>query len=181
MSESERFCKKCGSRLSEGATFCTKCGAQVVPPAISALPVPPPPADYRREKREKSEKAEKTEKSEKYEKGSDRTGALVGGLVLIWLGLTFVMVETGTLSWVRWWTVFLAGLGVIIIIQGLIRYLETRYIQHLTGSLIGGALLIFISMAFLTNVSGFWYIFLILLGLAIIISSIFARSRAPRP
>ena len=180
MSE-EKFCSKCGSALGVGAEFCSKCGTPVT--HGSAQPPPPPPfrREYRGEKEEKHEKHEKEEKGEKHEKGGDRTGVVIGGLILIWLGVSFYLTHTGMMMGGRWWAYFLAGLGVIIIFQGLLRYSQTRYLPHLTGPLMGGLILSIIGLAFIGGVSDVWPIILVVIGIAIIVSSLTARMRAPRP
>ena len=67
---------------------------------------------------ERAEKAEKEEKGEKHEKGreSDLAGAILGGGVLIWLGISFWLAQSGTVSWTNWWAYFIAGLGALLII-----------------------------------------------------------------
>jgi hypothetical protein len=189
MSEEAKRCRNCGVVIPTDAKFCPSCGVAVTPEPVqpqqpaSTAAAPPPYREYRGEKHEKGEKREKGEKGEKGEKRGDRTGAVTGGLVLIWLGISFYLAQTHVILWADWWAYFLAGLGIIIIVNGLIRYSETRY--NPTGAFIGGAVLVIIGVTFLMDASDFWRDFwpviLIAIGVVVIVSGLTARSRAQRP
>lgn len=112
-------CPKCGSEVSEEMSFCPKCGA-----ALKIQPPPPAgtrPRHYRRD--EKSEKDEKHEKEEKGEKGEKQgygfLGPLIGGLILVFLGVSFWLELTGVLSARYMWSFFLLLVGIVIIIAAL--------------------------------------------------------------
>jgi len=115
-------CPKCGSEVSEEMSFCPKCGA-----ALRIQPPPPAgtrPTRYRRdEKSEKGEKHEKEEKGEKGEKGEKQgygfLGPLIGGLILVFLGVSFWLELTGVLSARYMWSFFLLLIGIVIIIAAL--------------------------------------------------------------
>lgn len=141
------FCQRCGSPLPPAAAFCPRCGA---PAALSpsGSPAPQqPPTWQRHEKGEKHEKHEKREKGEKSAHGG-MLGAIVGGLVLIWLGVTFFLEQNGNLPSDIWWAYFVAGVGVILVIEG--AYIYSR--GHMgIGPMIGGALLIFAGLSAVTT------------------------------
>jgi heme/copper-type cytochrome/quinol oxidase subunit 4 len=195
MSAGSRFCHRCGAALPPGAAFCASCGTAVaVAPSTGQVGAPtagqqgvtavPPSYPMRHERYEKHEKQEKHEKHEKHEKGrgGDLAGALTGGLVLILLGvlLYFAAVGNTAINYSNFWEYFLIGIGVILILQGLIRYAErgTPYL----GSFIGGAVLILIGFAFVSSQNyPFWPLILIILGLAAIASAFSARRRVPVP
>jgi hypothetical protein len=111
-------CPKCGNEVSEEMGFCPKCGA----PLKMQQPAPETsPRQYRRdEKSEKGEKGEKHEKGEKGEKhGYGFMGPLIGGLILIFLGVSFWLELTGTLDPRYVWSFFLLLVGIAIIIAAL--------------------------------------------------------------
>lgn len=62
------------------------------------------------------------------EKGSqDRLGSAVGGLILIWLGICFIMVTSGPWAWDDVWSYFLGGMGVIFLLEVVLRLLLPSY------------------------------------------------------
>lgn len=113
------YCPKCGAKVEEEMTFCPKCGAPLKTEQ---------PQEWRR-RAEKGEKAEKREKGEKAEKHEKREfgfiGPLIGGLILIFLGLTFYLQLLGYRVWEIAWAFFLITIGIIIIIGTI--YATRRY------------------------------------------------------
>jgi zinc-ribbon domain len=183
LSNPDRFCANCGRKVPQDAAFCPNCGNQTAsatstPPSSST----PPPYAYGRHRHEKQEKQEKGEKSEKNEKGrgGDMSGALAGGMILIWLGVTFFLQENGYISSSNWWAYFLMGIGAILIIQGVMRYATSR--RPFVGQFIGGAVVFVIGLAF---VQGFnvdlWPLILVAIGVAVLLSAGVGRQRRPAP
>jgi uncharacterized membrane protein YvbJ len=114
------YCPKCGSKIDEEMAFCPKCGA-----ALKAESVAAPRTTYRRneksEKDEKNEKDGRNEKSEKHEKhGYSFLGPLIGGLVLIFIGLTSYLQITQAIDTKMMWAFFFVIVGVIIIVGGIV-------------------------------------------------------------
>jgi hypothetical protein len=109
------YCPKCGANIDESMSFCPKCGA----PLKGAVPAPPetrPPTYRRGEKSEKEEKHEKREKHEKHEFGL--LGPLIGGLILIFIGVTTYLRVTGIYSSELMWAFFFVLIGIIVIALG---------------------------------------------------------------
>lgn len=106
------YCPRCGKEVAQDTKFCHNCGADLRPGGR-------PTADAgvgRAEKSEKEEKGEKSEKEEKHEKEGSPIGALVGGLILIFIGVTFYLTTTSVISVREAWPYFLVFLGLVIII-----------------------------------------------------------------
>jgi hypothetical protein len=181
MSDS-KFCHKCGAELPPASLFCPKCGTPVSPTVSN---VPPPQATrsassigQRNEKYEKQEKHEKNEKGEKG-RGGNVIGSVVGGLILVWLGLTFYFQQVGAISSNNWWAYFILGIGLILILQGFLVYFRSR--RPFYGPFIGGAVLVFLGLSFIYNAwSSFWPLIFVVIGVAVLVSAL-ARSRTPRP
>jgi hypothetical protein len=182
VSQDNRYCSSCGAQLSPGAAYCSRCGTPVSGAPTSGAPPPatPPSGRYRRDYRyEKYEKQEKREKQEKG-RGGNIAGPIVGGLILIWLGATFYLQEIGFIPTTTWWAYFLAGIGGILILQGLINFGVSR--RPFIGSFIGGAILLLIGLFFIANIQNiFWPLILVVIGVAILASSFTARRRTPPP
>jgi hypothetical protein len=133
------------------------------------------PYGGRREKREKMEKDEKSEKST----GGDWVAALAGGLVLIWLGVSYSLEQRDYLPGDLWWAYFLVGVGVILLLQGLVMYGTGR---RGLGPITGGAVAIAVGIAFIENrQADLWPVLLVILGIAVIIAGISSRRRVPTP
>ena len=185
MPEGAGFCHKCGSQLPQGATFCPKCGAAVVSQAAQPS-VQRPPTPYMGEKGEKHEKREKREKGEKGEKGGaggEMLGALVGGFVLIWLGITFFLQQNGYLPANLWWAYFILGIGAVLVLWGVAIYAR----GHVgIGPVIGGAILLLggVSAIATSNfrfATQFWPLIVVVLGVLVIVGGLASRRRVPAP
>jgi hypothetical protein len=147
----------------------------------AAAPPGPTYGDWgrRHEKQEKHEKNEKNEKNEKG-RGGDITGAITGGLILIWLGVTFFLQSNGYIASGNWWAYFLMGIGAILILQGLMRFAMSR--RPFVGSFIGGVVLILIGFAFVQGFSAnLWPLILVAIGVAVLLSAVVGRQRRPSP
>ncbi len=139
----------------------------------------------RREKQEKQEKHERQEKAEKNEKGSpaNRLYALVGGAVLIWLGITWYLQQAGYLPSDIWGDYFLAGVGVILILDGIVIY--SRRGAGLAPLAGGACALVLGAGAIVARQFNFsqdvWPLVIVALGVCVIILGVSARRRAPKP
>ena len=183
MPPDSKYCGKCGSPLTDNAAFCAKCGSPVLPARSQPIvPAVPQPQVHRNEKNEKAEKSEKSEKGEKNEKGrgGNIMGPLVGGLILVWLGVTLYAQQSGLIASDNWWAYFIVGIGVILMIQGLVGYASGR--RPLIGSLIGGGILLIVGLSFIANVSAnLWPLIFVVIGVALLVSSLSMRKRTPAP
>ena len=113
------------------------------------------------------------------EKGSqDRLGSAVGGLILIWLGICFIMVTSGPWVWDDVWSYFLGGMGVIFLLEVVLRLLLPSYRRPIVGRLILAVVLVAIGFGGLIGLETWWPLVLIIVGLAIVIRGL-TRSRGP--
>ncbi|MGD0330685.1 MAG: zinc-ribbon domain-containing protein [Nitrososphaeria archaeon] len=175
------YCPKCGAEISSDAAFCPKCGNQILVSAIPSASTTSP-AERRQygEKREKQEKREKGEKTEKGGGSGDRSGPIVGGLILIWLGIVFYVIQVGYVTGSYWWSYFLIGIGVILLVQAVIRY-ATHNRRSATGTMIAGFILLIIGLAGASGISNWWFLILIAIGIWVIASGVTAARRNPKP
>jgi hypothetical protein len=144
---------------------------------------PPPTPRKRGEKEEKDEKNEKQEKGEKNEKGGKDNWipGLFGGLVLIWLGVTFAISVTQPNGWNNWWNYFLAGLGVILVLEGIILGSRRGHMGPYYGLIVGGVIVALLGIGPLYWSYDIWPYVIIILGVFVILLAIFGRRRTPRP
>ncbi|MGQ9513982.1 MAG: zinc ribbon domain-containing protein [Thermoproteota archaeon] len=177
-------CKSCGDEIPEGAVVCQKCGATV------ELPPPPPPPKKEgaisRERRErfekiKKEKGEKPEKREKEEKHEDRFSIIVGGLITILLGSILYLAQNRFIPWRNFGGYFMLGIGLILILWAAVRYLTITFKGTALGLFIGGLILILMGLSSLIQIRESGPLVLIILGLIIIVWSIAAIRRSPKP
>lgn len=107
------FCPKCGNSISGDMVFCPKCGATLKVEQTTVRPERP--VTYRHEKEEKREKGgEKGEKHEKREYAF--IGPLIGGIVLLFIGLSAYLSITGYVEPRMLWALFFVAIGVIIVV-----------------------------------------------------------------
>ncbi len=178
MAADSGFCPRCGTNLVPGSAFCPKCGAPVAPSVGTSRA-------QRKEKHEKQEKNQRQEKREKNEKGSpaSKLYAFVGGAVLVWLGITLYLQQAGILSSEFQGDYFLAGVGVILILDGLVLYSRMRGgIAPLAGgtcALVLGAGSIVARQ--LNRSQDVWPLIFVALGVCVIAIGVMARRRVPKP
>lgn len=108
------YCPKCGNKITEDMVFCPKCGASLK--TEQATPQPQRPVTYRHEKEEKREKG--SEKGEKHEKREKREyafiGPLIGGIILLFIGLSAYLSITGYNQRILW-AFFFVAVGLLIV------------------------------------------------------------------
>lgn len=110
------YCPKCGKEVSGEEYFCPNCGANLKPESLYSRAMRAEKA----EKREKEEKREKSEKAEKREKEEvSPVIPLVGGMILIFIGVTFLLDAVGVVSFREVWPYYIILIGVAIIIAAI--------------------------------------------------------------
>lgn len=114
------------------------------------------------------------EASEEHKK-HDSLSRITGGLILILLGVLFLLVTLDYLSWGDWWPYFLIGLGVIFILEGIIRGISPTYREQITGKFIAGIALIVIGSSFIVGMSNWWPLIIIAVGVIVLISPLWRK------
>jgi hypothetical protein len=158
------FCPKCGQETSEDDEYCPNCNYP-----LKRRPIRP----VRR-------RDEKNEKHEKHEE-QDEKSAIMGGLVVVWLGLSLILQNAGLLEWTDFGGVFLLGLGLIIIFRGLWAYSQSGVFEHGFGYVVGGGVVSLIGAGIAFDLDEWWPVLLIALGLIIVARAFMARSETPLP
>jgi cation transport ATPase len=177
------YCSKCGKEVKDDAVFCPFCGESLKKERIVYMQARDE-KDERNEKNEKDEKNEKGEKNEKSEKNEASGGmwsGVMGGLILLWLGVSFLLRQYNYVSSTNWWNFFLIGLGIIIILRGVVMYIEISNWRASSGFLIGGGVVTLIGAGSYLGLSNWWALLLILVGGWVIISALTNKGKHPRP
>jgi hypothetical protein len=100
---------------------------------------------------------------------NDPMRGLFWGLLLILLGALFFATTQNWLSWDNWWRLFLVGLGVIFLVDALVRYLNPAARFGIFGRVIAGVILIVIGSAFYYRMETWWPLILVVIGIAILV------------
>ena len=156
------FCEKCGNEVNEDDIYCSNCNASIKPTQIRRV----------------TRRKEKNEKNEKHE---DRYGAVIGGLVVTWLGVLLLLNNQNMIRGGDFGGYFLMGIGVILFLRGLLSLQETGSTNESFGYFIGGGVLVIIGGGITFNIQDWWAILLIGLGLLIVFRGFTERSRNPLP
>lgn len=119
------------------------------------------------------EQSEHHKKGQKYRQ--DLLSGILGGLIVMLLGVLFLLVNMGYLYWSNWWAYFLVGIGVILIIESIIRATFPQYSRPYIAKLIGGIILIFLGVGSIYGIGHWWPLILIGVGIAIIIGALWRR------
>jgi vacuolar-type H+-ATPase subunit I/STV1/DNA-directed RNA polymerase subunit RPC12/RpoP len=178
------YCPKCGKEVKEDAVFCPYCGQSLKP---EDKVVYRRPHDEKNEKGEKNEKNEKDSRGEKAEKGEKNEGlgamwgAVMGGLIVLWLGVTFLLRQYNYIADNHWWSWFMGGLGIIVILRGLMMFVQTSNWRASSGLIIGGAIVTLIGVGSYLGLADWWAFLIILVGAWIVVNAFMSRGGHPRP
>ncbi|MDY6907465.1 MAG: hypothetical protein SV910_04420 [Chloroflexota bacterium] len=135
-----------------------------------------------RRRNEKDEKDEKNEKDrgegmeEKWRR--DPLSAIFFGLFVVVVGLFFLLAAVGVIAWDEWWTFFLMGIGVVFIVEALVRYAMPAHRRPMFGRLLMGLILLAVGAAFLFGLQTWWPAIVVAVGVAIVV---FGLTRLSRP
>lgn len=157
------YCPRCGNEVDPSDEYCSKC-------KYNLTDHPPINPVRRREDR--------NEKSGKHEE--DNTGALMGGVIVVWLGVSFMLRNAGYIRWNQFGGVFILGVGIILLFRGLVEFSKTGELDPAFGFLVGGGFITLLGAVITFNLKDWWPVFLILIGILIILKGITERGRNPR-
>ena len=108
----------------------------------------------------------------------DPLGSIVGGLIVIWLGVCFLLITNGTWEWDDLWRYFLGGMGVIFLLEVGVRSVLPEYRRPIFGKLVIAVVLMAIGFGGIVGLETWWPLILVIVGAAIIIG-VLTRSKKP--
>lgn len=100
----------------------------------------------------------------------DPIGGIVGGLIVIWIGVFFLLRYWKVIPEENWWAYLLLGFGGIFLLGGLIRLFIARWRYRGLGMLIPGVILSAVGMIFITDKVNWWPLILVAVGVVIVIN-----------
>ena len=105
----------------------------------------------------------------------DPVSGLFFGLILVLLGVVFFLSTQDWISRDDWWKYFITGLGIIFLIEVLVRYTRPAYRRPVFGRVIAGLILICVGLAFIGGLGNWWPLILIIVGLVIVFNFWFRK------
>jgi hypothetical protein len=157
---------------------------------------PRPPEKPNREERyhhrhdeKEEEKTEEKDRSrneknwdEKWQR--DPVNAVTWAAILIWTGICLLADTTkwGVHTFPTWWetwAVIMTGVGVIILLSMVVRFMMPVHRRHLTSGLIPGLIFLGIGLSWLNDwkLDLIWPVILIIIGVVIILGGIFRKRK----
>jgi hypothetical protein len=117
---------------------------------------------------------QKPEQPEEYYRHSrrrhrDRISAVLGGVVIILVGVLLFLASQGILSWDTWWQYLILGIGIILLVDSVIRYPQEGSAGFRFGRLIAGIVLIGVGAAFLLGSVAWWPLIIVVVGVVVVI------------
>ena len=106
----------------------------------------------------------------------DSVGRIFFGIIIIWLGISFLLMKYDYFYHGEWWSYFLLGLGIIFFAEAFVRMTHTNYKRSYTGKIIAGAILVAIGAGGIYDMGNWWPLILIAVGIIIIILSVQQKS-----
>lgn len=103
---------------------------------------------------------------------------ILGGLIVLAIGLSFMLATNGIIPWDKWWAYLLTFLGVIFIFDALLRWFNLRE-RLVGGRFITGIILFCIGFSFILALKNWWPLILIIIGILIIIKGIASQKNKP--
>lgn len=111
--------------------------------------------------------------------GKDPFPGIFTGLVLVLIGVLWFLRAERLLVSGEWWQWFLIGLGIILILERLVRYLSPVYRRPALGRIFLGMILIAVGASFILGVRSWWPLVIAILGIAIMVYAV-QRARGTR-
>jgi hypothetical protein len=99
------------------------------------------------------------------------------GVFLVLLGILLFLADRGILAWDKWWQFLILGIGIILLIDSLVRYQKDSAREFRIGRIVVAVILIGVGIAFLVGNATWWPLVIIVVGAAVIIGGLLRRDR----
>ena len=124
---------------------------------------------------EEKQESKESGRDEKREEGMqekwrrDPISGVVFALILLTLGVLLTLAVRGLILWDDWWKYFIIGIGVVFLIEVLIRYAKPAYRRPMFGRFVTGLILICLGVAFIGGFGTWWPLILVAIAVAILL------------
>jgi PAS domain S-box-containing protein len=116
-------------------------------------------------------KRERAKEERRLRRERDPMRGLFWGMLLVLLGSLFFAGNRGWLTGRLWWEALVIGLGAILILESIVRYLNPVSRSFAAGRLVPGAILLFFGLAFTFDIGTWWPVALAGVGVALFLNS----------
>lgn len=99
----------------------------------------------------------------------DPISGVVFGLLVLVLGVLLFLAARAVISWDDWWKYFLIGIGIIFLIEVLIRRLQPAYRRPMFGRFVAGLILICVGIASIGGFGSWWPLIIVAIAVAILV------------
>jgi len=117
---------------------------------------------------EKREFHQKDEQQCEEKWGKDPLSGIFSGLIVILVGILLFLAAQDYLFWGDWWAYLLVGLGVIFLIEIIVRQTRPEYRRPVMGKLIAALVLIAIGSGHIYGLEHWWPLIIIVVGFVIL-------------
>jgi len=124
-----------------------------------------------RERRRDEKREEGTE--EKWRR--DPISGVVFGLIVLALGVLLTLAARHVILWDDWWKYFIIGIGVVFLIEVLVRRLNPAYRRPMFGRFVAGLILICIGAASIGGFGSWWPLIIVAVAVAILLRLLLFR------
>jgi hypothetical protein len=107
----------------------------------------------------------------------DLISVVLAGVFLVLLGVLLFLASQGILSWDTWWPYLIMGIGLILLIDSIIRYPKEGSAGFRIGRLIAAIVLIGVGIVNLLGNVTWWPLVIVVIGVAIIVGALLRPRR----
>jgi hypothetical protein len=105
----------------------------------------------------------------------DPISGVVFGLLVLILGVLLTLAVRDVIPWDDWWKYFIIGIGVVFLIELLIRRLKPAYRRPMFGRFVAGLVLICLGVAFVGGFGTWWPLIIVAIAVAILLRLLLFR------
>ncbi|MBN1352177.1 hypothetical protein JXJ21_22450 [candidate division KSB1 bacterium] len=103
---------------------------------------------------------------------NDPVARIFTGIIIIWIGVSFLLKTQNLIDAADWWAYFLIGLGIILVVEVVVRFARPEYHRPVAGRLIAGVALIAIGSSGIFDLEEWWPLILIAVGVVVLLGGL---------